>query len=321
MKYYVAADGGGTKLIAILYDEDGNILRTARAGGTNTNFRSIDEVHQEMEALVDTLCEGIEEIEAIDCCIVGHRTSDLLPSIFRERVRLNVVEHHGEGDVPLYASGLSYGIVAQAGTGSDAIVRLQDGSAYCNGGWGMLLGDEGGGYDIGLRAMRAAVRAHEGRAEPTILLDRILEHFQITKLIDLIDIMIDETDVRGRVASVARVCAAAAREGDPTALSIYEYAAEELFLCVKASVEHLGRPYPWTVVCSGGAWKGTRYMYECFVKKMQAYAPDIPVRFPIFEPLVGSVLGGYMRRGWRLEDAIERLRVTMADYLYQEPIA
>ena len=321
MKYYVAADGGGTKLVAILYDDNGNILRTARAGGTNTNFRSEDTVRREMRELVNTLCEGVDAIEALDCCIVGSRTGSLFPKILSERVPVKCIAEHGEGEVPLFATGLSYGIVAQAGTGSDAIVRKKDGSAFARGGWGMLLGDEGGGYDIGLCALRAAIRADEGRAEPTVLVELIKEYFQIPRLFDLIDLMINESDVRGRVASVSRVCAAAARQGDRVARSIYEYAAHELFLCVKASIDALGKPYPWTVVCSGGAWKGTRYMYECFVREMAEFAPEIPVCFPIFEPLIGSVLGGYMRRGWKLEDAVSVLRTTMSEYLYEEPTA
>ena len=37
--YYLAADGGGTKLQTILYDEDLRVIRTGRVAGVNTLFK------------------------------------------------------------------------------------------------------------------------------------------------------------------------------------------------------------------------------------------------------------------------------------------
>ena len=41
------------------------------------------------------------------------------------------------------------------------------------GGWGALLGDEGSGYDIALRGIRAGLAAHEG-SEPEAEISRTL---------------------------------------------------------------------------------------------------------------------------------------------------
>ena len=42
--YYLAADGGGTKLQTILYDEDLRVIRTGRVAGVNTLFKPVDDV-------------------------------------------------------------------------------------------------------------------------------------------------------------------------------------------------------------------------------------------------------------------------------------
>src|SRR2546423_1431280 len=54
------------------------------------------------------------------------------------------------------------------------------------GGWGHILGDEGSGYWIGRRALRAIVRQADGRSEPTVLTGRVLAHFGVQKAEDLI---------------------------------------------------------------------------------------------------------------------------------------
>lgn len=45
-KYYIAADGGGSKLHAILYDESFNVLKTVKVSGTNFNFMPKEQVRK-----------------------------------------------------------------------------------------------------------------------------------------------------------------------------------------------------------------------------------------------------------------------------------
>ena len=47
--YYLAADGGGTKLQAVLYDEELRVVRTARIAGVNTLFKPVDVVRANVE--------------------------------------------------------------------------------------------------------------------------------------------------------------------------------------------------------------------------------------------------------------------------------
>jgi len=47
------------------------------------------------------------------------------------------------------------------------------------GGLGRLIGDEGSGYDIGMKAIKRSLEAEYGWGKPTLLLSRLKEHFQI----------------------------------------------------------------------------------------------------------------------------------------------
>src|SRR2546428_1559877 len=57
------------------------------------------------------------------------------------------------------------GVIINAGTGSIAYARDDAGRLHRCGGYGWQLGDEGGGYWLGRRALHAAARAPGGRGE------------------------------------------------------------------------------------------------------------------------------------------------------------
>src|SRR5437870_6865581 len=66
------------------------------------------------------------------------------------------------------------GIIVSAGTGSIAYARDPAGQLHRAGGYGWQLGDEGGGYWLGRRALDVAARAQDGRGEGSTLLARLL---------------------------------------------------------------------------------------------------------------------------------------------------
>ena len=72
------------------------------------------------------------------------------------------------------ALGDADGITATLGTGS--VFGVQRGGAVrMIGGWGFLLGDQGSGARIGRALLERALLAADGLADPTPLLDRVLE--------------------------------------------------------------------------------------------------------------------------------------------------
>src|SRR2546423_11455186 len=80
-----------------------------------------------------------------------------------------------DGEVALstaFADGA--GIIVSAGTGSIAYARDAAGQLHRCGGYGWQLGDEGGGYWLGRRALDAAARARDGPGEGSTLLPPLL---------------------------------------------------------------------------------------------------------------------------------------------------
>ena len=74
------------------------------------------------------------------------------------------------------AHGKRYGIFLLSGTGSSACGINGLGESAHSGGWGYLIGDEGGGYWLGLQTLKSAANAADGFEEKTELFQQIFEH-------------------------------------------------------------------------------------------------------------------------------------------------
>src|SRR5207247_2867117 len=97
------------------------------------------------------------------------------------------VDVRGDVEIALAAAfGDGPGVLVNAGTGSIAYARTPDGQVHRAGGHGWQLGDEGGGYWLGRRALDAAARAEDGRGEGSTLLARLLSALGLQGFDDLV---------------------------------------------------------------------------------------------------------------------------------------
>ncbi len=128
------------------------------------------------------------------------------------------------------------GVVLCAGTGAVAMAVAPDGTVTRADGWGPWLGDEGGGAWIGLRGLRAALRATEASGPPTRLLDAAEARFGP---IGSLPAQLEGSGHPSRLAaSFAADVAAAAAAGDRIAAALLMRAAAALAGTVQAAVRH-----------------------------------------------------------------------------------
>ena len=156
-----------------------------------------------------------------------------------------------DGAVALAAAfGGGPGILVNAGTGSIAYARTASGELQRAGGYGWQLGDEGGGYWLGRRALALAARAHDGRGEGSTLLARLLAALGLQHFDDLV--RWTATATPAQVAALAPHVLNAAREGEAVARQVVEDAAAELVDLVAALVRHFPGSAPVAVALAGG---------------------------------------------------------------------
>lgn len=319
--YYLAADGGGSKLQIILYDESFRVVRTGCVAGVNTLFKPAEVVRANIEGMMESLLRGengeepVKTIAAADLCMVG--AGDVMRDILSRLDNVGEIRFHGEPVVGLAACLRTDGAVALSGTGSDAFF-VKDGVCVRSvGGWGPLLGDEGSGYDIGLNTLKAAIYSFDGRRDKSILYDMVMENWKLDRLWGIVTHLAGNPDARHEVASAAKLCSKAAHMGDRTALRIYEHAALEMVLQARTIIEQHRSEWDGTVVIMGGAWKGHPRMFEVFKREMELLYPEARVELPLFEPVVGCAVLRGLREGKSVSDLRESLTTGFAQFRYQ----
>ena len=142
------------------------------------------------------------------------------------------------------------GILVNAGTGSIAFARDPAGELHRAGGYGWQLGDEGGGYWLGRRALDVAARAHDGRGEGSTLLARLLGAMGLQHFDDLV--RWTATATPAQVAALAPHVLNAAREGEVVARRVVDDAAAELVELVATLLRYFPDTGPVAVAIAGG---------------------------------------------------------------------
>jgi len=156
-----------------------------------------------------------------------------------------------DGEVALStAFGTGPGILVNAGTGSIAYARDPAGELHRAGGYGWQLGDEGGGYWLGRRALDAAARAQDGRGEGSTLLARLLGALGLQHFDDLV--RWTATATPAQMAALAPHVLNAAREGEVVARRAVDDAARELVELAATLARHFPGTGPVPVAIAGG---------------------------------------------------------------------
>jgi N-acetylglucosamine kinase-like BadF-type ATPase len=317
--YYLAADGGGSKLQTILYDESFRVIRTGRVAGVNTLYKPADVVRANMESMMEELLRDeygapLRAIASADLCMLG--AGDVMREILSRLDHVGEIHFHSEPVVGLSACLHTEGAVALSGTGSDAFFVNNCKTVQSIGGWGPLLGDEGSGYDIGLNALKAAIYSYDGRRDKSMLYDLVMENWSLEHLWGIVTHLAGNPDARHEVASAAKLCAKAAHAGDRTAIRIYEHAALEMFLQTRTVIEQHRGEWDGTVVIMGGAWKGHPRMFEVFKREIELLYPEARVSLPLYEPVVGCAVLRALHEGMTLTDLEAPLTEGFAEFRY-----
>jgi N-acetylglucosamine kinase-like BadF-type ATPase len=140
------------------------------------------------------------------------------------------------------------GVVTAVGTGAVSLGLGADGSLHRVDGWGQWLGDDGSGAWIGRAALRAVVRAVDGRGPGTTLVAAAELRFGTVGLLPAV-LPLDPALPR-RTASFVPDVLAAARAGDEVASGLLEQAADLWVESTLAAADAVRSP--GTVALIGG---------------------------------------------------------------------
>lgn len=299
MKYFMGIDGGGTKTEFALSDEGGTpLFRMTRSG---CSYQSLG-----AEAAMAVVAGGVSAVlsaaqlgpEACAGCCVGmpcYGESPAMDQVILTGLAklLAPMPVYVVNDVEIaWAGSLAgrEGIHMVAGTGSIAFGRAKNGRSGRCGGWNEFFGDEGSCYWVGRAAMGLFSKEADGRAPRGALYEIVRREFGLTNDFYFTDVIQERwAPSRAEVAAFQKYACQAAQEGDAAAAALYEAAAAELCLLVKALRETVAfSTGTLSVSYSGGLFKAGELILRPLGHKLQALG--CALQKPQRSPTEGALL-------------------------------
>ncbi len=236
-------EGGGTRTVALLADVDGAPRRRIEAGPAN--LRLLDD--RQLARHLRSIAKRLPKPSAVAIGMAGtrteadrermgraaakvwpgvpfHATNDLETALIADDdENATVSGHRGRRCLP---GAAAVKVLLVSGTGSCCFGRTTQGRTAKVGGWGHVLGDKGSGYEIGLRALKAAVHYYDRDAVWSGLGQRLLRKLQLNEPNDLIEWA--QRAGKNDIASLTPEVFDAWHSGDKIAADILAGAADSL---------------------------------------------------------------------------------------------
>lgn len=295
MKYFFGIDGGGTHTTAWLADENLSVLARVKAGPSNPVKVGTTNAQRELaRAYRKALREARVRPSKLGGVCAGLAGGDSAPiqrnmlQWMRQAIPAHTHLVTTDAAITLAAAlGESQGIIVIAGTGSIAFGRDRQGGILRVGGWGNQFDDAGSGYDMGRKAIRAALRAHDGRGKTTSLAGAICRELQINRITEAVPMSLSPQKIAGLFPLVQQEASA----GDTIARRLCLEAAgnlAELATTIMTRLHWKRRAVP--VVCSGGIFQSSSLIRRAFTRRVHECAPLARVSLLKREPVEGALL-------------------------------
>jgi N-acetylglucosamine kinase-like BadF-type ATPase len=301
----VAVDGGGTKTDLAVLDSSGALLSFVRGGGSQAHYLGVDGCVDVLEPLLERALAraqlGRLERPFASAAQILLAGVDLPEELSALRSRIEQLNWSGRLVVgndthALLRAGTDrgWGVAVVCGNGINCLGRVGRGPNLREArflSFGPVSGDWGGGLDVGLAALGAAVRSADGRGTRTPLEHAVPSHFGLGDPFEVARAFHLAEMPMARVGELAPLVLAAFDE-DPVAAGIVGRMANEVVAFATAALRRLelSGADP-DVVLGGSLLKAVPpSVIETIARKVQVLAPDAHVLVSPSEPIVGAAL-------------------------------
>ncbi|CAN7990863.1 unnamed protein product [Ixodes hexagonus] len=289
---------------AVLLDEDGRVLAWADGKAMNHWLVGMEECRRRVHKLVvdakkNAGLDPSSQLECLSLCMSGceQETSnrDLEKAFIEEHpdiAKTVVVQSDVIGALKTVAP--NGGVVLISGTGTNCLLVNPDDTVRRCGGWGHLLGDEGSGYTISVRAIKTVLSEDEDFHPPKWSAQRIRElvkeHFKVEDMFALLPYFYTNFD-KSFIAGLCVKLAKLALDGDELSRHLFWLAGKDLADHVSAVAAHADQVNGhalWSVglVCSVC---GLRNAY-CLAGFEEVLCPQV-AEFTLLRPTVSAAMG------------------------------
>lgn len=304
MDYILGVDGGGTKTTAAIADTRGKILAEATSGGSAYISIGVEKAIKNLNQAIFAAMDKIDTSEDIffksscfgSAALNVKKDYDVYGKIVRNKV---LIKHLKPDKILVFNDsrvGLEAGssaankIIIIAGTGSNCFGINEDGDQEGCTGWDYILADEGSGIEVSIRALRAVIRAYDGRGEKTSLTEAILEDLRVEDEAGIVEWTYGSPFSKERLGRFASVVCRCAYDGDRISREILEDEAGESILSVITVAEKLGfEEKEFDLVFVGGLFKCEKYFKDIVMSGLKERFRGISFKPLVAKPVQGAV--------------------------------
>jgi N-acetylmuramic acid 6-phosphate etherase len=266
----LGVEGGGTKTDWVLLDETGRVLREGQL--PSASMKLADDA--ELSAIFARLPREATDVGVFLAGCLIERDRERLRGLVtaawpKARWRIGSDRESGLAT----ALGERDGIVVISGTGA-VVHGRRAGRLAKAGGWGHILGDRGGGYDLARHALRKVMFRYDLDGTVTELGSHVLAALSLNELPQLVDWIHDADKMD--VARLAPVVLRVARDGDTEMRALVSNRAKDLALFTQSVAKRLGLERP-EVRLFGGLLTHEPFYADSYREHLRALVPDANV--------------------------------------------
>jgi len=302
----LAFDGGSTKTDAVLVSRTGALLARTRVGPSNHQLIGVEEMLGVLARAVTelTLQAGLraDRLPIADIGVVCLAGIDLpvdeemlTPAVEEQGWSTRTILRNDTFAVSRAGTSSSWGIGVVCGTGVNCAAVGPDGGSVRFPALAELSGDFApGGSWLGVRALGLALRAGDGRGDPTTLRALVPAHFGLPDAEAVLTAVYTGEVSYNRLFELAPVLLDAAAGGDPLAREAADTLADEIVAFIRAAIRRLGlEAEAVEVVLGGGVFDTTDEGFHARVTTgVHAVAPKAQLVRLDAPPVLGAALIG-----------------------------
>lgn len=294
-------DVGKTGCRVAIADPDGTRVATVEGPGAEGLAQpgGVDDATDVVSGQLDKAVASLpgqtgHNVRRVAAMAVGLAGAASAASDAQDTLALRLHQRTGIGRIAVTADAITAhvgaldgapGVVLSVGTGAVTQGIGSDGRACQVDGWGQWLGDEGSGAWIGREALRAVVRALDGRGPQTALMAAAQRQFGT--LGGLPSALAITPELPRASAAFAQSVVACAAEGDPVAADVLDRAVAAW---VESTVAAGTAVAATTVACVGGLASVERLR--------ESWARALPPEYEVVAAR-GDAVDGAMALAWR----------------------
>ena len=294
MNYILGIDYWGTKTDCVIANFEPKILSSVTTKGGNLLKIGFEKAALNILSAIKKCIENTNiKYEDVDFVLIGSagagrkENSDKLLNELKRITDFKNIKVTTDAHIALEgAFSGKPGCILIAGTGSIIYGKDKEGKLYRVGGFGSLIGDQGGGYSIGRKGLIAVAKQLDEMGNNTKITDLVCDKFNIKNKEDLIS-KVYENQIF--ISEIAVLVLDAAQSDDETAITILNEELDELIEQISAMKKKLNDE-KFNLAFTGSLIQNKNYYSNLLREKIKEKLSFVEVTEAENPPAFGAIL-------------------------------